>query len=123
MKRLVAAKNPKLAGTVRHWHDHHLEFGLDRVAARPKCSPAGARIAGEHMDDALDFGDAVDVDAGATQSLDQGGEGSGPVLPEPNGKVSTHCDCIVGSAVLDRANVIGCLYCFSLVQSVILHCI
>jgi hypothetical protein len=44
------------------------------------------------VDDAVDFGDAVDVDAGTTQSLDQGGEGSGAILAEPDGDVSTHWD-------------------------------
>ncbi len=85
----------QLPRSVRHRQHQHLDLAIDRVAAGAQGRPRGVWIPGQDMDDALDFGEALDVHAGGAQGLDDPGEFAGAILGESNHQVPAHREPIV----------------------------
>ncbi len=86
----------KLTRTVGHRKHENLEFSFDRVATGRQRRSRGARVARQHLNDALDLGDAFDIDPRVAQGPDDSREFPRAIGLKPDCQVAGHGQPIVG---------------------------
>ena len=68
----------------------HLDLAFNGVAACTQRRPCGVGITGQHMNGAIHLSEALDVDAGSAQRLDDSGKLTRAIFRQPYRQVSPH---------------------------------